>query len=71
MRARLVLAIAMTMAATLAAADEQYFIVRDTNAETCHIEKGRPANAGMIVGSRIYTSRADAESDIKTVCNGP
>jgi len=54
-----------------AANDQKFFIVRNVNAQSCHVQQGQPADKKMIVGNRIYKSRGDAVTDLPTICNGP
>jgi len=67
----LILFVAASEEGMAAANDQKFFIVRDVNAQSCHVQQGQPADKKMIVGNRIYKSRDDAVTDLPTICNGP
>lgn len=54
-------------AATLPAAADDYYIVRDPDTTTCTIVDTRPRGPLRIIGN-IFNSRADAEAQLAAVC---
>ena len=64
------LMIAVVATAALASpALADFFIVREGNAGQCRIVETRPADSKIIVvGNKIYKTRADAEKQLTVVC---
>jgi hypothetical protein len=63
----LVAALATATLATPAFAD--FFIVREGNAGQCRIVETRPTDTKIIViGNKVYKTRAEAEKELTLVC---
>jgi len=67
MKQMLLVALATATVATPAFAD--FFIVREGTAGQCRIVETRPTDSKIIViGNKVYKTRADAEKELTVVC---
>lgn len=55
---------------TIPALAAEFYIVRDTSTKKCTVVETKPTSTTMVVvgGNKVYTTRAEAEAQIKTVC---
>jgi hypothetical protein len=67
MKQLMIAAVATATLASPALAD--FFIVREGNAGQCRIVETRPTDRKIIVvGNKVYKTRADAEKQLTVVC---
>lgn len=67
---RIALAAAALAAATAPAfAQATFYVVQDTSTQKCTIVESRPTTTTMVVvgDGKVYTTRAEAESAVKTI----
>ena len=67
---KLLLASVMLVALSIPAMSAEFYIVRDTSTKKCTVVETKPTSTTMVVvgGNKVYTTRAEAETQIKTVC---
>lgn len=60
----------MVVALAAPALATEFYIVRDTTTKKCTIVEQRPTTSTVVVmgNGKVYTTRAEAETAIKTVC---
>jgi hypothetical protein len=69
MKFRLALAAAAIAAATTPALAQSFYVVQDTATKKCTIVDTKPTTQTMVVvgDGKVYTSRSEAESAVKTI----
>jgi hypothetical protein len=69
MKFRLTLAVVAVAAATSPALAQSFYIVQDTATKRCTIVDTKPTTQTTVVvgNGKVYTSRTEAESAIKTI----
>ena len=67
---KILLAAVMLVGFSFSAMAAEFYIVRDTNTKKCTVVESKPTSTTMVVvgGNKVYTTRAEAETQIKTVC---
>lgn len=69
MKFRVVLAAAAIAAVATPAFAQTFYVVQDTNTKKCTIVESKPTTQTMVVvgDGKVYTTRAEAESAVKTI----
>lgn len=69
MKFRVVVAAAALAAAATPALAQTFYVVQDTSTKKCTIVETKPTTQTMVVvgDGKVYTTRAEAESAIKTI----
>jgi vancomycin permeability regulator SanA len=67
---KLLIASITLVALAMPALAAEFYIVRDTSTKKCTIVEQRPTSSTVVVmgNGKVYTTRAEAETAIKTVC---
>jgi hypothetical protein len=59
----------LTVALITPALSQQFYIVQNPSTKQCTVVEEKPADTSVVVmGNRVYTSRSEAQSAIRTVC---
>lgn len=57
------------IALTTPALAQEFYIVREPDAEECTIVETRPAaGAAVVLGDRVFTTRKEAEAQVEVLC---
>jgi hypothetical protein len=63
------IAVTVAVAALASPALADFWIVRDSPTAQCRIVESRPADTKIVViGDKVYKTRADAEKELAMVC---
>jgi hypothetical protein len=66
---RTLIAVTVAVAALASPALADFWIVRDSPTAQCRIVESRPADTKIVViGDKVYKTRADAEKELAMVC---
>jgi vancomycin permeability regulator SanA len=67
---KLLIASITLVALAMPALAAEFYIVRDTSTKKCMVVEQRPTSSTVVVmgNGKVYATRAEAETAIKTVC---
>ena len=59
----------LTVALITPALSQQFYIVQNPSTKQCTVVEEKPTDTSVVVmGNRVYTSRSEAQSAVRTVC---
>lgn len=60
---------ALTLALVTPAAAQEFYVVQNPSTKQCTVVEEKPTDTSVVVmGDKVYTSRSEAESAVRTVC---
>ena len=63
------LGVILTTALITPALSQQFYIVQNPSTKQCTVVEEKPTDTSVVVmGNRVYTSRSEAQSAVRTVC---